>query len=157
MHNIQDPKSSISAATIIEPRSPTPTDLKWWQRAVFYEIAVISFQDSNGDGRGDLPGLISRLDYLKWLGVNILWLTPIYPSPMLDFGYDVADFCSVDPVFGTLEDFDRLLQGVHSRDMRLILDYVPNHTPDQHSWFLESRSTRSNARRDWYLWGEPAM
>ena len=101
--------------------------LKWGQQAVIYEIAPVSFQGSNGDGRGDLPGLLSRIDYLEWLGVDAIWLTPIYRSPMLDLGYDIADFCAIDPLFGTLEDFDRLVDILHARTMRLILDFVPNH------------------------------
>jgi alpha-glucosidase len=135
--------------------SPTPVNinsLKWWQRAVFYEILPISFQDSNGDGKGDLPGLISRIDYLEWLGVDAIWLTPIFRSPMLDVGYDIADFCAIDPLFGSLHDFDRLVELLHSRGMRVILDFVPNHTSDSHSWFRESRSSRSNAKRNWYVW-----
>jgi alpha-glucosidase len=128
---------------------------KWWQRAVVYEVAPISFQDSNGDGKGDLPGLIDRLDYLEWLGVDALWLTPIYRSPMLDLGYDIADFCDVDPLFGTLADFDRLVEQLHARGIRLILDFVPNHSSDQHPWFIESRSSRSSAKRDWYVWADP--
>jgi alpha-glucosidase len=126
----------------------------WWQRAVFYEIAVVSFQDSNGDGKGDLAGLISRLDYLEWLGVTAIWLTPIYRSPMLDLGYDVADFCTVDPLFGTTKEFDQLLDLLHARGMRLILDFVPNHTAETHAWFQESRASRSSLKRDWYVWAD---
>lgn len=127
----------------------------WWQQAVFYEIATISFQDSDGDGKGDLQGLLSRIDYLEWLGIGAVWLTPIYPSPMLDLGYDISDFCDVHPQLGTLEQFDHLLEKLHRRDIRLILDFVPNHTSDQHAWFKESRSARENARRDWYIWVDP--
>jgi len=103
----------------------------WWRRAVIYEIAPISYQDSNGDGRGDLKGISNRLDYLQWLGIDAVWLTPFFVSPMLDFGYDIADYCAVDPAFGTLADFDRLVEQLHRRDIRLILDYVPNHTSDR--------------------------
>ena len=127
----------------------------WWQTAVFYEIATISFQDSDGDGKGDLAGLLSRLDYLEWLGIGAVWLTPIYPSPMLDLGYDISDFCDVHPEFGTLEQFDSLLEELHRRDVRLILDFVPNHTSDQHAWFTESRASCRNPKRDWYLWADP--
>jgi len=127
-------------------------DLVWWQRAVVYEIYPRSFQDSNGDGIGDLNGILQRLDYLVWLGVDAIWITPIYPSPMVDFGYDVADYCAISPLFGTMEDFDHLLAEVHRRGLRMILDFVPNHTSDQHPWFLESRSSRDNPKRDWYLW-----
>jgi alpha-glucosidase len=128
----------------------------WWRRAVIYEIAPISFQDSNGDGKGDLKGIGRRIDYLQWLGVDAVWLTPFFVSPMLDFGYDIADYCAVDPAFGTLEDFDRLVETLHRHDIRLILDYVPNHTSDQHAWFAESRSSRDSARRDWYVWADAA-
>jgi alpha-glucosidase len=124
----------------------------WWQDGVVYQIYPRSFQDSNGDGIGDLPGIESRLDYLVALGVDAVWISPFYPSPMADFGYDVADYCGVDPIFGTLADFDRLIAALHARGLKLILDFVPNHTSDQHPWFLESRSSRDNPKRDWYLW-----
>jgi len=124
----------------------------WWEHGIIYEIYARSFQDSNRDGIGDLNGIRSRLDYLCWLGVNAIWITPIYPSPMKDFGYDVADYCGIDPVFGTLQDFDRLLNEAHQCGLKLILDFVPNHTSDQHPWFRESRSSRNNPKRDWYIW-----
>jgi alpha-glucosidase len=124
-------------------------DLEWWKRAVVYEVYPRSFQDSNGDGIGDLPGILSRLDYLVELGVDAVWIAPIYPSPMADFGYDIADYCGIDALFGTMADFDRLLEAAHRRGLRLILDFVPNHTSDQHPWFLESRSSRDNSKRDW--------
>ena len=124
----------------------------WWREAVVYQIYPRSFADSNGDGVGDLPGITSRLDYLAELGVDALWLSPIFRSPMADFGYDVADYCSVDPVFGTNRDLDELIEGVHARNMRLLLDWVPNHTSDQHPWFIESRSSCDNPKRDWYIW-----
>jgi alpha-glucosidase len=126
--------------------------LAWWQSAVIYEVYPRSFQDSNGDGVGDLAGIIQRLDYLVKLGIDTVWIAPIYRSPMADFGYDVADYCSIDPIFGTMQDFDRLLEEAHRRNLKLILDFVPNHSSDQHPWFLESRSSRENAKRDWYLW-----
>jgi alpha-glucosidase len=128
--------------------------LKWWQHAVIYEITPLSFQDSNGDGKGDLPGLIARIDYLEWLGIDAVWLTPIYRSTMLDLGYDITDFCTVDPVFGSIEDFDRLVSLLHDRKIRLILDFVPNHTSVAHPWFQESRSSRTSAKRNWYVWSE---
>jgi alpha-glucosidase len=125
----------------------------WWQTGVIYQIYPRSYQDSNGDGVGDLAGIIQRLDYLsKTLGVDAVWLSPIYPSPMHDFGYDVADYCDIHPLFGTLADFDRLLAEVHRRSMKLVLDLVPNHTSDEHPWFIESRSNRDNPKRDWYIW-----
>ena len=127
-------------------------DTSWWQHAIIYEVYPRSFQDSNGDGVGDLNGILERLDYLVTLGVDAVWISPIYPSPMADFGYDVADYCDIDPLFGTLTDFDRLLGEVHRRGLKMILDFVPNHTSDQHPWFLESRSSRNSPKRNWYLW-----
>jgi alpha-glucosidase len=124
----------------------------WWKRGIVYQIYPRSFQDTNGDGIGDLKGIRQRLDYLAWLGVDAIWISPIYPSPMADFGYDVADYCGIDPIFGTLEDFDRLVEEAHARGLKLILDFVPNHTSDQHPWFLESRSSRTSPKRDWYIW-----
>jgi alpha-glucosidase len=128
----------------------------WWQRGIIFEVYPRSFQDSNNDGIGDLAGILARLDYLVELGVEALWIAPIYPSPMADFGYDVADYCGIDPRFGTLTDFDRLLDAVHERGLRLILDFVPNHTSEEHPWFLESCSSRNNPKRDWYLWRDAA-
>jgi len=129
---------------------------KWWRGAVIYQIYPRSFQDSNGDGVGDLAGILSRLDYLQGLGVQALWLSPIFPSPMEDFGYDVADYTDIDPLFGTLGDFDRLLAALAARGMKLILDFVPNHTSDRHPWFQAARASRDDPRRDWYLWHDPA-
>ena len=128
----------------------------WWERGVVYQIYPRSFQDSNGDGVGDLPGIESRLDYVAALGVDAVWLSPIFPSPMADFGYDVADYCNVEPMFGTLADFDRLIAAAHARGLKLLLDFVPNHSSDLHPWFVESRSSRDNPRRDWYIWRDPA-
>lgn len=133
---------------------------EWWREAVCYQIYPRSFQDSNGDGIGDLEGIIQRLDYLndgtpRSLGIDAIWLSPTYPSPMADFGYDVADYCDVHPEFGTLETMDRLIQACHRRGIRVLLDWVPNHTSDQHPWFLESRSSRDNPKRDWYVWRDP--
>jgi alpha-glucosidase len=136
--------------------SSSSETLRWWQRGVLYQIYPRSFQDSNGDGVGDLSGIASRLDYVASLGVDAVWLSPIYPSPMADFGYDVSDYCAVDPLFGTLEDFARLLDETHRRGMRLIMDFVPNHTSDRHAWFEESRASRESAKRDWYIWRDPA-
>ncbi len=127
----------------------------WWQTGVFYQIYPRSFQDSNGDGVGDLKGIIQRLDYLKWLGIKAVWISPIYPSPMKDFGYDISDYTGIHPLFGTMDDFDLLLEEIHKRDMKLVLDLVPNHTSDQHPWFLESRSSKDNPKRDWYIWKDP--
>jgi alpha-glucosidase len=124
----------------------------WWREAVVYQIYPRSFADASGDGVGDLEGLRSRLEYLDWLGVDALWLSPIYRSPMADFGYDVADYCDVDPLFGDLAIFDALLEEAHSRGLRVLLDWVPNHTSDQHPWFVESRSSRDSPKRSWYRW-----
>ncbi len=126
--------------------------MKWWQRGAIYQIYPRSFMDTSGDGTGDLPGITSRLDYLQWLGVDGIWISPIFPSPMADFGYDVSDYTGIDPLFGTLQDFDRLLAEAHRRGLRVLLDYVPNHTSDRHPWFVESRASRHNPRRDWYIW-----
>jgi alpha-glucosidase len=131
-------------------------DALWWQRGTIYQIYPRSFQDSNTDGIGDLDGIRDRLDYLCGLGVDAVWVSPIYPSPMADFGYDIADYRGVDPIFGTLADFDRLLTEVHARGLKLILDFVPNHTSNQHPWFLESRSSRQSPKRNWYIWRDPA-
>ncbi len=128
----------------------------WWQRGIIYQVYPRSFADADGDGVGDLPGLTARLDYLAGLGVDAIWLSPMYPSPMADFGYDVADYCDVDPVFGTLADFDRLLAAAGERGIRLILDLVPNHSSDEHPWFQASRSSRESPKRDWYIWRDPA-
>jgi alpha-glucosidase len=127
-------------------------DADWWKRAVIYQIYPRSFQDSNGDGVGDLAGVRARLDYLVWLGIDAIWLSPFYPSPMADFGYDIADYCDVDPIFGTLTDFDGLLAAAHERGLKVIVDLVPNHTSDQHPWFIESRGSRTSPKRDWYIW-----
>jgi alpha-glucosidase len=124
----------------------------WWREAVVYQIYPRSFADASGDGVGDLEGLRSRLEYLEWLGVDALWLSPIYRSPMADFGYDVADYCDVDPLFGDLATFNALLEDAHSRGLRVLLDWVPNHTSDQHPWFVESRSSRDSPKRSWYRW-----
>jgi alpha-glucosidase len=124
----------------------------WWQNGVIYQIYPRSFMDSNGDGVGDLPGIRSRLDYVQWLGVDAIWISPIFPSPMADFGYDVADYTDIEPLFGTLGDFDRLLADAHERGLKVMLDLVPNHTSDRHAWFQESRSSRDNPKRDWYMW-----
>jgi oligo-1,6-glucosidase len=124
----------------------------WWKSAVVYQIYPRSFADSNGDGVGDLPGIISRLDYLELLGVDVLWLSPIYKSPQDDNGYDISDYEDIDPVFGSLADLDALIAEVHRRNMKLVMDLVVNHTSDEHPWFLESRSSRTNPKRDWYWW-----
>jgi alpha-glucosidase len=128
----------------------------WWQAGVIYQIYPRSFQDTDRDGIGDLKGIERRLDYLASLGITAIWICPIYPSPMVDFGYDVADYCDVDPRFGTLTDFDDLLTQAHRRGLKVLLDFVPNHTSDQHAWFVESRSSQENQKRNWYIWRDPA-
>ena len=129
--------------------------LHWWQSAVVYQVYPRSFQDTGGNGVGDLLGVIERLDHLVALGVDALWISPFYPSPMADFGYDVADYCDVDPLFGDLPTFDRLVNAAHEREMKVIIDWVPNHTSDQHPWFIASRAGRDNPKRDWYIWHPP--
>jgi alpha-glucosidase len=124
----------------------------WWKNAVIYEIYPRSFQDSNGDGIGDLNGITARLDYLKALGVDAIWLTPCYPSPQVDFGYDISDYKNIDPQYGTLKDFDRLVAEASRRHIRILMDMVMNHTSDKHEWFIQSRSSRTNPYRDWYMW-----
>ncbi len=126
--------------------------MKWWQTAVFYQIYPRSFADGNGDGIGDFPGMIQKLDYLQALGIDAVWLSPHFPSPMFDCGYDISDYTGVAPEYGTLDDFQHFLDEAHSRGMYVILDLVLNHTSDQHPWFIESRSNRTNPKRDWYIW-----
>lgn len=129
-----------------------PGKSPWWRSGVVYQIYPRSFADTSGNGIGDLTGVCEHLDYLRWLGVNAIWLSPIYPSPMADAGYDVADYCDVDPLFGDLTAFDALLAEAHQRGLRVLLDWVPNHSSDQHPWFLNSRSSREAVYRDWYIW-----
>jgi alpha-glucosidase len=133
-----------------------PSRFAWWQRGIVYQIYPRSFQDGNGDGIGDLDGIRARLDHLVALGVDAVWISPIFPSPMADFGYDVSDFTGIDPMFGDLAGFDRLLAAAHARGLKVILDYVPNHSSNRHKWFIESRASRSNPRRDWYIWRDAA-
>jgi alpha-glucosidase len=131
------------------------TDEYWWREGIFYQIYPRSFQDSDSDGIGDIAGIASRLPYLVELGIDAIWLSPIFPSPMADFGYDVADYCAIDPLFGTMEQFESLIAAAHKRGLKVILDLVPNHTSDRHAWFIESRSSRDNPKRDWYIWRDP--
>ena len=125
---------------------------QWWQNAVFYEIYPRSFADSNNDGIGDLKGITSKLDYLKELGINAIWITPCFPSPQVDFGYDVSDYEAIDPMYGTMADFDHLVAEGKKRGIRVILDFVVNHTSDKHKWFIDSESSRTSDKRDWYIW-----
>ncbi|MEZ5535157.1 MAG: alpha-amylase family glycosyl hydrolase [Thiolinea sp.] len=130
-------------------------DADWWRRAVIYQIYPRSYMDSNGDGIGDLPGIVSKLDYLQSLNIDAIWISPFFTSPMKDFGYDVSDYCDVDPMFGTLADFDELIEQAHQRGIRILIDLVLSHTSDQHAWFKESRGSRDNAKADWYVWADP--
>jgi alpha-glucosidase len=149
---------SGQAASLIGPEenkavsAPAATQDAWWRHAVIYEIYPRSFQDSNGDGIGDINGITSRLDYLKDLGIDAIWITPMYPSPGVDYGYDISDYTAIDPEYGTMADFDHMVAEAKKRGIRVIMDYVINHTSDQHAWFLESRSSRNNPKRDWYMW-----
>jgi oligo-1,6-glucosidase len=136
-------------SSAVRPAAPDPP---WWRSAVVYQIYPRSFADSNGDGIGDLPGITAKVDYLADLGVDVVWLSPVYPSPQDDNGYDISDYQDIDPVFGTLADFDDLLAALHGRGLKLVMDLVVNHTSDEHPWFVESRSSRDNPKRDWFWW-----
>ena len=146
---------SLSILTACAQNSKKAVDAEghqWWQHAVFYEIYPRSFADSNNDGVGDLNGITSKLDYLKDLGVDAIWISPCFPSPQVDFGYDVSDYENIDPMYGTLADFDNLASEAKKRGIHIILDFVVNHTSDQHKWFLDSKSSRTSEHRDWYIW-----
>jgi alpha-glucosidase len=143
---------TTTAASGLKTSVAASSEHDWWKNAVLYEIYPRSFQDSNGDGIGDLNGITERLDYLKQLGVDAIWLSPIYPSPQVDFGYDISDYENIDPQYGTLADFDHLIAEANKRHIRILMDMVMNHTSDKHKWFLESRSSRTNPYRDWYMW-----
>ncbi|MGA8086322.1 MAG: alpha-glucosidase [Terracidiphilus sp.] len=149
------PTASAQASaptSLAEAGKDQPTGSEWWRHAVIYEIYPRSFQDSNGDGVGDIKGITARLDYLHDLGIDAIWITPMYPSPGIDYGYDISDYTAIDPEYGTMADFDNLVAEAKKRDIRVIMDYVINHTSDQNKWFLESRSSRDNPKRDWYVW-----
>src|SRR6185312_2003031 len=148
--------SRPASAAVRPPQLAASFGVLWWQTGVIYQIYPRSFQDTNADGIGDLKGIERRLDYLAGLGVDAIWISPIYPSPMADFGYDVTDYCDVDSRFGVLADFDSLLSQAHARGLKILLDFVPNHTSDRHPWFVESRASRDNPKRDWYIWRDPA-
>lgn len=149
---------ALSAPLFAQSTEPSPqSNPNWWKNAVIYEIYPRSFQDSNGDGIGDLNGITSRLDYLRSLGIDAIWLTPIYPSPQVDFGYDISDYIAIDPQYGTLADFDRLVAEARQRNIGIIMDLVLNHTSDKHPWFIQSASSRTNPKADWYMWRDPKM
>ncbi len=150
-------KRSTSGDVAAEDSADEPAELAWWKTGVIYQIYPRSFQDSTGNGIGDLAGIIDRLDYLNGdgnqpLGVDAIWISPFYPSPMADFGYDVADYCDIDSLFGDLDTLDRLIAEAHAREIRVVVDYVPNHSSNLHPWFVESRSSLSNPKRNWYIW-----
>ena len=145
------PPAAAAQAKTSQPSNSDP----WWKHAVIYEIYPRSFQDSTGDGIGDINGITSRLDYLHQLGVDAIWITPMYPSPQVDFGYDISDYTAIDPQYGTMADFERMVAEAKRRNIRVIMDFVPNHTSDQNAWFKESRSSRDNPKRDWYVWRDP--
>lgn len=138
----------------LTPRAARRRD-EWWRGAVIYQIYPRSFFDTDGDGVGDLPGITEKLDYVEQLGVDAVWISPFFKSPMKDFGYDVADYRAVDPLFGTLEDFDALLEKAHRLGLKVLIDFVPSHTSNEHPWFQESRSSRDNEKADWYVWADP--
>ena len=152
--NLSLPLFALLFATTLFAQQPSGTQSAntWWKHAVIYEIYPRSFQDSNGDGIGDINGITSRLDYLKDLGINAIWITPMYPSPGVDYGYDISNYTAIDPEYGTMADFDRMVAEAKKRNIRVIMDYVINHTSDQNPWFIESRSSRTNPKRDWYVW-----
>ena len=141
-----------AASICVAQRQKDAEGHEWWQHAVFYEVYPRSFADSNNDGIGDLKGITSKLDYLKELGVDAIWITPCFPSPQVDFGYDVSDYEAIDPMYGTMDDFDRLVAEGKKRNIKVILDFVVNHTSDQHKWFVDSRSSKTAEHRDWYIW-----
>jgi len=146
----------LTSAFTLNPSSTSENAVtskdSWWKNTVTYQVWPASFKDGNGDGLGDIPGLISKLDYLSDLGADVIWLSPMYASPQVDFGYDISDYEAVYPPYGTLEDMDTLIKGLHDRGMKLILDLVVNHTSDQHKWFQESAKSKTNDKADWYIW-----
>src|ERR1700737_5572845 len=144
--------SCLTAGSANAQQQTDASGRPWWQDAVFYEVYPRSFADSNNDGIGDLNGIASKLDYLKELGVDAIWITPFFPSPQVDFGYDVSDYENIDPMYGTLKDFDHLISESKKRNIRIIFAFVVNHTSDKHKWFVDSKSSRTSAHRDWYIW-----
>lgn len=146
---------SPSFAPATQPLASPAADLPWWHGAAIYQIYPRSFADSNGDGVGDLAGITEKLDHVARLGADAIWISPFFKSPMRDFGYDVSDYCDVDPVFGTLADFDALVERAHALDLKVTIDQVYAHTSDLHPWFVESRQNRDNPKADWYVWADP--
>ena len=150
-----DREAVLARAILRAPIAPMSRK-EWWRGCVLYQVYIRSFKDTNGDGIGDLPGVIEKLDYIKSLNVDGIWLSPFYPSPQKDFGYDVVDFRNVDERFGTMDDFIALVEEAHKRDLKLLVDFIPNHTSDEHPWFLESRASRDNPKANWYMWADAA-
>ena len=150
-----DDKRNMNAQTQTKSFACKSTDPDWWRGAVIYQIYPRSFQDSTGTGTGDLAGITQRLDYVADLGVDAIWISPFFTSPMKDFGYDVSNYCDVDPMFGTLADFDALIARAHELGLKVMIDLVLSHTSDQHPWFSESRASRDNEKSDWYVWSDP--
>src|SRR5260370_1236291 len=141
-----------SVASFAQTKSVDAEGHQWWQHAVFYEVYPRSFADSNNDGIGDLQGITSKMGYLHDLGVDAIWISPCFPSPQVDFGYDVSDYEDIDPMYGTLDDFDRMVAEGKQQGVRIILDFVVNHSSDKHPWFIDSKSSRTASHRDWYIW-----
>ena len=139
-----------------QPNTIRSNTSRWWQRGIIYQVYPRSFFDRNDDGVGDLPGILEKLEYFEWLGIDAIWISPVYPSPMADFGYDISDYTNIDPLFGTLRDFDNLIAAAHQRGIKVLMDLVPNHTSDRHPWFISSRLSRHSPKRDWYIWKDPA-
>src|SRR5512141_1763502 len=146
------PFQAYAQGSTTMPPNRSANQADWWKHGVFYEIYPRSFADSNNDGTGDLNGVTAHLDYLASLGVDAIWITPCFPSPQVDFGYDVSDYRAIAPEYGSLADFDRLVAEGRKRGIRVVMDLVLNHTSDQHPWFLDSKSSRTAAHRDWYIW-----
>jgi alpha-glucosidase len=146
------PRPIVAQSAAAKAATAANAGPQWWRHAVIYEIYPRSFADSNGDGLGDLNGITQHLDYLKDLGVNAIWITPCFPSPQVDFGYDVSDYEAIAPEYGTMADFDRLMSEAKKRNIRILLDFVLNHTSDKHPWFVESASSRTNPKANWYMW-----
>ena len=141
----------MASLSQVETASETDPAMQWWRGAAIYQIYSRSFMDANGDGIGDLPGITRRLDHVASLGVDAIWISPFFTSPMKDFGYDVADYCDVDPIFGTIDDYDALVARAHELGLKVLIDQVYSHTSDEHAWFVESRASRDNAKADWYV------
>jgi len=154
-----NPSRAFGVAPLKHPKAISrmgQSDKDWWRHGIFYQVYPRSFGDTDGDGVGDIRGIIAHLPYLTSLGIDAVWLSPIFPSPMADFGYDISDYTGIDPLFGTMADFDALVSAAHGNGLKLILDLVPNHTSDQHPWFIEARGSRDNPKRQWYIWRDPA-